>query len=1152
MHVPGSVAGDWLRRHAPLHAGRWKRPTPSSSAAAAETIVHILTVGGSSCWAAAVALYAEALATRSVGRRGAVSLPVRHKCIVWILKAVTLHGNDHTDAADSGDDSCCGKGDVVTIGTDSTCRILAKGMALDIVFPHYRAPTEERMIAAAAGRMVFSVLSSVGEWHAAQRFAERWMRHCRKVPSQVYCTLREILWAVPGRDQVNHRRALLRVGLLRNLESFMGTSVFAVLLAILEEQDDGGDKMKDVTQANGVPCGDELHHCVARWYVDVAWYTSTCPWEYLLSHKWPVGATAFLHELIAYSCSCDEHEGYWHVPSAVVELLPVDVLREHAARILRGCARGATVGKSSYSQSALWCLRDAVAFNVESGCSPAGAIESLYILQQLSPSSIQSDTLWWHRILKSCCPPVSVECAEKWLEICECVGARDIVDGILSASPRCFPLLVALTSRDITATGTLFDEIKKYGGNAPPVDKVPWDTAGRLLQMSSAEDCIVVIDWVLKHCKDTVNVAEFILRGRTACVSASLVTRRLFSLPWEESNATIRKLSRFIEQGKEAERSISGITSFFPPSQRWSVALRLIDSMETPSFKHVRAAFVAIASGLDTRNPIGVDMAFLWSDKSFTWLRSEVSTRLNARERSGRWEAASRLFSLVTKRSKCQPQLLQQCMNLLSRNTALRSRLGLELDALRAGLQQSSGNGFKGACADVTRVCDNSPEEYSDRNVSVTESATALARGNLWEKACGVVDALGDTCSFLKLLAKNGKWAEAARVVDMKAGWRSVSHAIMVLRAARHAGQWQVALRVVEKMASAGVPLHYSLIAELLASCASDSSPLELVQLWLRGGTCGVHADSHFVVGVSEGFRHAKPDWNSSLAACSGQSCKMANMELFFALLDSTCSRSVKQQWHCALQSLAGYMLHSEGLPSQRVLRSTYSVLHRTERWEESLRVLQFHRSVGVPFTAKCIRLILSSLPRTEWRQAIACLHDAPRGDHGIIHRLLPLLLPVQWEYAMQLMTDHCVLTNRAKELIVQCEQVPLTLRLRVWSLLLPSLPVSMRHTAAPVYLRLALAVSDATDDVLGGVDGMHVIERSLRGLRPDYDSYASFVYYRAKLHRCWSNKHLDPTDGVAAFRALTKIAESIPQCEVSDAAFEQLTALADRLDSKG
>ncbi|RNF16508.1 uncharacterized protein Tco025E_05156 [Trypanosoma conorhini] len=191
--------------------------------------------------------------------------------------------------------------------------------------------------------------------------------------------------------------------------------------------------------------------------------------------------------------------------------------------------------------------------------------------------------------------------------------------------------------------------------------------------------------------------------------------------------------------------------------------------------------------------------------------------------------------------------------------------------------------------------------------------------------------------------------------------------------------------------------------------------------------------------------------------------------------------------------------------------------------------------------------LVVDALPPTEWEAALACLQGDLSGDAGLLCRVIPRVLPASWECALRLLSTDGAATNTAMECVVGCEQVPLRLRLGAWQRLLPSLPVSMRHQAAPVYLRLSLAVSDHGRCLLAGVDGLSVLERSVRGLRHDFRNYAAFVYHRAVVHRHWCHASLDPAAGVRAFRALSGIAERDARCEVSVAALEQLSDLVGR-----
>ncbi|RNF02910.1 hypothetical protein TraAM80_06113 [Trypanosoma rangeli] len=190
--------------------------------------------------------------------------------------------------------------------------------------------------------------------------------------------------------------------------------------------------------------------------------------------------------------------------------------------------------------------------------------------------------------------------------------------------------------------------------------------------------------------------------------------------------------------------------------------------------------------------------------------------------------------------------------------------------------------------------------------------------------------------------------------------------------------------------------------------------------------------------------------------------------------------------------------------------------------------------------------LVADALPPSEWETALTCLQGYLRGDAGLLCYLVPKVLPVNWECALRLISTESSATNTVLECVVVCEHVPLKLRLGAWLRLLPSLPVSMRHRAAPVYLHLSLAVSEHGRCLLACVDGLSVLERSIRGLRHNFLNYAAFVYHRAVVHH-WCHTSRDPAVGVSAFCALSSIAGRDVQCEVSVAALEQLSDLVGR-----
>ncbi|SCU70037.1 uncharacterized protein TEOVI_000160600 [Trypanosoma equiperdum] len=1171
MHIWRTAASNWVKRHARSNAARWRRPEPASSSAAAKTIARLLAVGGHGCWSEATALYAEALATKSVQRYGVVTPAHRHDCIALILGAMS----SSVDA--SGSD--------INRGEESLTPhygMLAERLSLDIIVPHSDVGQEEKEAASVACIAVFRALLTSGRTHAVQRFAQQLLRS-RNSREHGLWALRTIMLAVTAREEGMYRQLFLHSGLLKDLEHLTGLDAFTVVMSSC----DGHEK-------NIGPCGgrtegnlgrDEVHRVAARWCVDVALHMHTCPWRFCLTNeKEPRRETAFNSEVTSYCCAKE-----LPMPAFAVTMLPFEVLRSNAVGVLRCCtaagngshgnevvtfdgtASNVSGGRSGDSTScsttapslglpALKRLQDVVSAAIEVPLSTYEPVECLYLLLQISRDSTAPDPrrvmpstmniLWWRRHLQSCVLE-SVKSAVRWKSVCDFVGLSRLVT---ERVPHCFPLLVAHAAESPDALRTLFNEVSRQeGAAAHPVDDIPRSCVMGLLQMCGDERSAAVIDWVVEHCKDHESIAQFVLDSLGQHQKlASVVVRRLFQRS-EQSSDVINALSRLLEKGT-CRTLLADVCSLVPQAQQWTVALRFVSGMSAPEVGHVHTAFMAFVGNCDEQ--FAINMALLWSDETFTWLKADVNPPPRRVYMDDRWSDALRLVALGAERLTQRPELLGKYIRYFSKRVAVNSRLYMELEALLACSKVGGGSARNcGRSSNwnpiASTVTGGPPLETS----LVGVRTGVLPKGQQWMEACAHASEVGVTRGVLEILAKRGRWEEATILLARAEAKRRVEWAPLVIRAARLSSQWRAALSVAEKIAANGMKLHYSVVAELLACCFSADVPLEVVQLWLHRRSVGESTSSHVLFGLGPGssLRTEQRDANDkhNVFGDASRWLGSAQAELFFVLLESSSSRSSDHQWRYALQLLKEHVLLSGGVPSARVFRSTYSILHRAERWRESLQLLGLQRSVCGSPTVKCVHLVLSTLPSTAWQYALGALQCIPPGDSGSIHRVLPLLLPVSWESALGLMIDHRVMTNTAMECVVGCEDVPLVLRLQAWRRLLPSLPVSMKHRAAPIYLRLAAGVADGDVGVEGtnGLDAMCVIERSIRGLRGDYINYASFVYHRALLHRHWCNDSLHPSGGVAAFRALSGIAEVDQQCEVSAAALEQLSNIVERLE---
>ncbi|ESS64235.1 hypothetical protein TCDM_07739 [Trypanosoma cruzi Dm28c] len=1066
-HAGCRTASSWLLRHARHNPRRWEQPSVISSRAAAETIVTMLSVGGDNCWEVATGLYAEALATHSIGRRGEVALRERHMAIARVLTALTqattvgmLHGR------------------------------VARRMARDVKPPRDDASNKEHEAMAMACEAILRVLLASGDFEKAQLCAEGWVRTntSQTVVRRVIHTLVSEA-AGGGRKEEGSREeegdsdksavrrtSLFRCGFLQFLEAATGIPALPALLSLRTE---------------GL-----TDRCVARWYADAAMHINASLWTLCFAHVPPMSASSepFYRELLVYCCS----DRRWPLPVAALDAMPRSVLQENLADAMRCCQE--ELGEAERRR-----LQDAVSTVVVSSRPRREAILCLDLFsRQFSGGNIsQEDVGWWCNHLRRCSLD-SVESATVWMALCQRIGVEDLMLHSMPSASSVFPLLVVQASRSTTAAEALFTAVQQGGRSPPVVDDLPCASARNLLVLCKDDTSALVADWVLRHCKDRDYLVQFVMEPPAGHGAAALQVLRVMMQP-EHADVFVL-LSSWLQ--RRSSTWLSSIASLAPRNMQWVVALRCLSGMAAPSIAHVHVAFLTLAEPCVTPLSVGVD--FLWTDDSVTSLQAEVNPSLWQIE-AEKWEAALSLLSFGAKNMNARSDLLRCYAHVVSRAAAFSRQEHIRVEDLLAQMKT---------------------EEASSTALSAREKLAVLVRRKKWMEACSLVAQVGGgaTRGLMGLLAHHGRWVEALRVVvkEHKEAWVP-----LIIRATRNAGHWQAALWTVEKAVSKRISLHYASIAELLACCAAADVPLEAIQLWLRAQAGETAA--HGLIGFGR----------KNTGAVTEGSLSKTHAELLFVLLDSP--RSVDRQWHYALQLLTSHLLQCNVYLSSRLFHTTFSILRRAGRWQESLRLLRFQHLIGVPVTAKMTRLVADALPPTRWRLALICLQGDLRGDAGLLRRVLPKVLPVSWEYALELISGQGEATTTAMECVVGCEQVPLQVRLQTWMRILPSLPVSMRHQAAPVYLRLSLAVSDHGSCLLVGVDGLTVIERSIRGLRHDFQNYAAFVYHRAVVHRHWCYAPLDPAVGVMAFRALSEIAGRDEQCEVSEAALEQLTDLVER-----
>nr|CCC95067.1 conserved hypothetical protein [Trypanosoma congolense IL3000] len=1165
MHVGRNAASDWMRRHTRASTVQQRRTTPAVSSVAARTIAKIIEVGGSNCWAAALQIYAEALATRSVRQDGTVVLFHRHNSIACILDAMPSCVENSNGGSLEG-----------MASKPPPRGFVAGRLAMDIVAPSEGTAPEEWNAAASACRAVLRSLLMTHRLYAARRFA-RYLMRVRDSHLYGRWALHTIMKAVPHAWEATHRKALLRGGLLDDVVQLTGLDPFVAMALPCEQRERNEEMCYEQTRKS--MDREEVDRLVARWCVDAAQQMNTCPWTLCFATDALPRTQTFSREVVSYCCI-----KLIPMPSVIAGMLPVAVLRDDAIAILRCCiAHGSSlgidgdcasvssvVGDSCYTftgggqgsvleVSAVRKLQDVVSVVIDSPRCPSEPVECLGLLFQLLNGStiINSDhsalTLvsdwWWRQQLRRCIPQ-HVSTAITWKAVCDAVGLSDLPT---RTAPHSFPLLVAQAAHSPDALETLFKVVIEKSGSSLPVDDIPGTCAKNLLYRCKDEKCTPVIDWIVQHCQDHKFMGKFILDNlKENRNTASLVLQRVLHYDRHCNYEIINVLSHMLE-ASSAGTHLADVCALLPQSQQWALALRCVGSMAAPTIGHVSAAFTALAGGCG--EPFALDMALLWKDDTFTWLRANVDPPPSPTQMDDRWEVALRLIAMGTERLKTRPELCRRYVRCLSRSVSVNSRLYAEINTyLTCLLAGSSGlNTVSTSCGDGHEYGGKCTATASAADAPLTKvRLRALVASKRWVEACACASKVGATRDLLELLAQRGRWEETARLVAGAATKRRMACFPLIVRAARLSGCWKAALFTVDKMVSEGVKLHYAVVAELLACCSSANVPLEVVQLWFHKRVVGKDGVSHTLIGLGTSTRSRKGSGgnNSSYDAnvIERSGCfNTARDEFLFAALDSSSARFTDQQWCYALQLLREHVLLSGGIPSHRVFRSTFSMLHRARRWRESLQLLQIQRSVGCPPNVKCVRLVLSTLPTTAWRYALEALRTIPPGDSGSVHRVLPVLLPVCWESALGLVAEHGVLTNTVMERIVSCERVPLPLRLHAWRQLLPSLPVSMKHNTAPVYLQLSLAVADNGPCLLNTLDAMCIIEQSIRGLRVDYMNYASFVYYRAQLHRHWCNTNLDPADGVAAFRSLSKIADVEHRCEISAATLEQLSNLVER-----
>ncbi|ESL08107.1 hypothetical protein TRSC58_04196 [Trypanosoma rangeli SC58] len=1069
-HAGHGTASSWFRRHARHGPKRWERPSLTSSRAAAKTISTVLAVGGASCWEVAIGLYADALATHSIGRRGEVALRERHTTIARILTALTQStaaGAPHERAA--------------------------QRMARDVQpAPRDAASNEEHEAMAMACEAVLRVMLAVGEFEKALRCARRWARVSRSpiVERRVIHTLLLETAGGEGKEEDNpeqeddgdksavSRASLLRCGFLPCIEAVRKMPALAALLSL---------------RAEGLP-----NHCVVRWYVDAAVHMRVNPWTKCFSQVPPTGAASkpFYREMLEYCCSHCQLP----LPAAALDAIPRSVLHDTLAAAMRCCQE--ELGEVERRR-----LQDVISAAIVA--SPLPRREAIVCLDLFSRQFCggvipQEKEVWWWCTHLWHSLPDSVESATTWVALCQRIGVGELMMHLLPSTANIFPLLVVQASQSGKAAEALFAALQQGAPNPPVVDDLPHASARSLLLLCADDSSASVVQWTLRYCKDREYLVQFVLDHLESHRDVAAQVLRVMLQP---EHADVFGL--FSAQLSERSSTwLSRLASLAPRNRQWVVALRCLQGMGAPSIAHLHVAFLALAAPCTTPFSVGVD--FVWADDSLLSLQAEVNPSLWHID-AAKWEAALLFLSIGAEHMSHRSDLLRCYASVVSRAATATRQAHASVEDLIARMTTD------GASVTVT---------------SVREQLAALVRRKQWMEACvllGQFGGSGATRDLVGLLAHHGRWVEASRVVatERKAAWVP-----LLIRAACNAGHWRAAVWTVEKAASERMPLHSASIAELLACCASADVTLEAIQLW-RCARAGGAATPALIC-----FGKDMP------AATKGRLSK-TRMELLFVSLDS--SRCVNRQWHYALQLLTSQVLRRNAPPSSRLFYTTFSILRRAGRWEESLQLRRFQQLLGVPATAKMAGLVADALPPSEWETALTCLQGELRGDAGLLCHVVPKVLPANWECALRLVSTEGSVTNTALECVVGCEHVPLKLRLEAWLRLLPSLPVSMRHRAAPVYLHLSLAVSEHGRCLLAGVDGLSVLERSIRGLRHDFLNYGAFVYHRAVVHHHWCHTSLDPVVGVRAFRALSSIAERDVRCEVSVAALEQLSDLVGR-----
>ncbi|RNF16507.1 uncharacterized protein Tco025E_05155 [Trypanosoma conorhini] len=777
-HAGRGTARSWLLRHAhhdhhDRHdRKRWERPGLASSRAAAETIARMLAVGGASCWEVATGLYADALATRSVGRRGEVALRERHTAISCILTALTQ-----------------------STAAGAPHELVARRMARDVTPPREAASVAEQEAMAMACAAVLRVLLAAGEFEKALRCARRWDRAGRSpiVKRRVLHTL--LLETAGGGGKTGakseeeggdddksaaSRASLLRCGLLQFVEAARGIPGPAALLPL---------------RAEGIP-----DRCVARWYVDAAVHTHVSPWTTCFSHVPSTSPSSepFYREMIAYCCSRRQLP----MPAAALDALPRRILQDNLAAAMRCC-------QEELVEATRRRLQDAVTAAVATA-APLRRRDAILCLELFSRqfrggALRREDVRWWCAHLRRC-PPDSVELATVWVALCQRLGLGELMLHPLPSASGVFPLLVVQAAQSGEAAEALFAAVQQGGPNPPVVDDLPPASGRSLLLLCTGVGDGAVVDWVLRHCRDRECLVQFVLDHLESHRDAAAQVLRVMLRP-EHADAFGLLSARLSERGSVW---LSRLAALAPRNRQWLVALRCLHGMAAPSIAHLHVAFLALAAPCTT--PLSANVDFLWADASLTSLRAEVNPALWQID-AAKWEAALRFLAVGAKHMGHRPDLLRCYAGVVSRAAATR-QAHAAVEALLARMTMTTG-----------RAPPTAP--------SARGQLAALVRRKQWVEACALVAQVGGgaTRDLVGLLAHHGRWVEASRAVarERKAAWVP-----LLIRAARNAGHWRAALWTVERAVSERMPLHYASVAELLACCASADVPLEAIRLWLR------------------------------------------------------------------------------------------------------------------------------------------------------------------------------------------------------------------------------------------------------------------------------------------------------------------------------